>query len=87
MDQSKASLAALTRSAIHLVARIEALEAMLVQKGIATTQEIEEAIAQAERRLAPLARGIRQPNENEFDSVLEEILKRLQIRRKDHPSR
>jgi hypothetical protein len=87
MDQPEApaALAALTESAIHMVARVEALETILIQKKIATREEIEGAIVRAGARNGALARGIRRPNEQGFESALVEILRRLQIRQKDRP--
>ena len=78
MDE--ASLAALARFAVHLTARIEALEALLIQKGAATKEEIQRAILQAEGDLAAFQRGVAHPGDKEFDRALAELLKRLKSR-------
>jgi inorganic triphosphatase YgiF len=81
MDQSEASLVALTRFAIHLLAHIEGMETLFVQKELATKQEIREAIAKAEGQLDLFARGIPRPGTTDFDSALARLLETLQVKR------
>lgn len=83
MDQPQAPLVALTKFAIHLTARIEALEALLIQKKIATKQEIQNAIAQADKGFEIFRRSIPRPNEKGFDPALGDLLERLKARHKD----
>jgi inorganic triphosphatase YgiF len=81
MDQSEASLVALTRFALHLLAHIEGLETLLVQKEVATKQEIREAIAKAQGQLDHFAQGIPRPGTTDFESALTRLLESLQGRR------
>jgi inorganic triphosphatase YgiF len=81
MDQSEASLVALTRFALHLLAHVEGLETLIVQKEIATKQEIRGAIAKAEGQLDLFARGIPRPGTTDFDSALARLLETLQGKR------
>ena len=81
MDQSEASLVALTRFALHLLAHIEGVETLLVQKELATKQEIREAIAKAEKQLDLFARGIPRPGTTDFETALTKLLENLQGRR------
>jgi hypothetical protein len=76
-DQPDAPLVAITKFTIHLLARVRALETLLVQKNLATKQEVEAAIAQAERGLDIAVRSIRRPNEQDFEPALREVLQRL----------
>jgi hypothetical protein len=81
MDQSEASLVVLTRFALHLLAHVEGLETLLVQKELVTKQEIREAIAKAEGQLDLFARGVPRPGTTGFDSALARILETLQGKR------
>ena len=81
MDQSEASLVALTRFALHLLAHVEGLETLLVQEELVTKQEIREAIAKAEGQLDLFARGIPRPGTTDFDSALARLLETLQGKR------
>jgi len=81
MDQADAPVVALTKTIIHLFARMEALETLLIQKG-ATKEEILAAIKQAEEGFVLFGRSIRRPDEAEFDPSLRDILERLKSRYK-----
>ena len=83
MDQSEAPLVALTKFAIHLIARIEALETLLIQKDITTKPEIHQAIVKAERGFGLYVRTIRRPDEKDFEPGLADILERLKSRHRD----
>ena len=80
MEQADTPLEALTKFAVYLVARIEALEALLIQKELATREEIREAVGPAEKSLAIFGRSVLRPSAKEFDSALREVLERLKRR-------
>jgi hypothetical protein len=83
MDQAEAPLAALTRFAVHLTARIEALETLLIQKEVATKEEIRAAIVHAEAGLRVFDQSILHPNEKGFEPALTNVLERLKSRHSD----
>ena len=80
MAQSDSPILALTELAIHLLARVEALEALLIQKGVATKQEIQAAIVQAEGGLALFSRGISHQDEKGLEPALKDLVRRLKSR-------
>jgi hypothetical protein len=80
MDHPDAPLEALTKFAVYLVARIEALETLLIQKGIATKEEIREALAPTQKSLAIVDRSVLPSDAAGFDSALREVLERLRRR-------
>jgi hypothetical protein len=79
----EAALVALTRFAIHLIAHIEAVEKLLVQKSIVTKQEIQAAAEAAEVGLRIFDRSIPHPGEQNFEPELTDLLERLQARHRD----
>jgi inorganic triphosphatase YgiF len=84
MDQSEAAaLVAFAKFAVHLTARIEALEAVLTEKGLATKEEILEAIGAAESGLDFFHRSVPRPGGAGFDRALGELLERLAARHRE----
>jgi hypothetical protein len=77
MDQSEAALVAISKLAIHLSARIDTLESLLVDKKTVTKEEIQSAASLAENRLVMVYRSLPGPSARNFGSDLTTALETL----------
>lgn len=78
MDAAKPELplAMILKFAGQVLARVEAIEEVLIKKGIASKEEIEEANGARQRRKAPTLRA-EYRDETEFERALPDILRHL----------
>jgi hypothetical protein len=70
---------AMARFACDLLARMEAVEALLIQKGIASEEEVRRNREAARERLDPHVRWLESPDREDFDTVLADTLRRLRV--------
>ena len=66
----------------YLLARVEAIEDILIQKEVASKPELRDAIDRAQTQIVPCFRGEYQ-DEKDLELVLRDILNRLQSRQRD----
>jgi hypothetical protein len=80
MDDATTMMIAFAKFAGHLLAKVEAMEHLLIQKDIATKQEIRDAVGAAWKRLDPSLRWLDDPvGGQNFERALAETLERLRV--------
>jgi len=80
--QQELPLLTLAKFAGYLLARVEAIEDVLIQKGVASKPELREAINRAQAQIVPVLRGDHQ-DEKDLARVLRDMLNRLQSRQQE----
>jgi hypothetical protein len=83
--QSDQPLAALAKFACYLLARVEALETLLIQKEIVSKEELRDVNEKAQKGIAPHLRGLDHRDVKDFEPVLTKTLELLKARLAERP--
>jgi len=83
-EKGELPLVTLVKFVAYLLARIEAVEELLLQNGAVTVDNLQKAILAEERRMGPFFRGTYQ-DEASVERVLADSLEKLKSRRRARP--